>query len=64
MPTQGSCLPFTEIVVFFPLLEIVSLLFNIDDVGFTEKEAMISWPEDIPPRIPPALLDLNLALPY
>ena len=28
---------------------------NIDEVGFTAKETIISWPEDIPPRIPPAL---------
>ena len=41
----------------------VALLFKIDDVGFTAKEAIISWPEDIPPNIPPALLDLNFVLP-
>ena len=59
IPTHGSCLPLTEIFVFFPFLSIVSLLLKIDDVGFTAKEAIISWPEDIPPNIPPALLDLN-----
>ena len=42
MPTQGSCLPLTEIFVFLPFLSIVSLLDNIDDVGLTEKEATIS----------------------
>ena len=59
MPTQGSCLPLTEILEFLPFLSIVSLLDKIEDVGLTEKEAIISWPEEIPPKIPPALLDLN-----
>ena len=54
MPTQGSCLPLTDIVVFFPNLLIVFLVVKIEDVGFTAKEAIISWPLDIPPKIPPA----------
>ena len=56
MPTQGSCLPLTEIVVFFPNLLIVFLLFKIDDVGLTAKETIISWPVEIPPRIPPGII--------
>jgi hypothetical protein len=44
----------TEIVVFFPNLLIVFLLFKIEDVGLTAKETIISWPVEIPPRIPPA----------
>ena len=40
IPTQGSCLPLTEIFVFFPFLSIVSLLVKIDEVGFTAKEAI------------------------
>ena len=63
IPTQGSCLPLTEIFVFLPFLLTVSLLFKIEEVGFTAKEAIISCPEDIPPSIPPALFDLNLAYP-
>ena len=63
MPTQGSCLPLTEILVFLPSLSIVSLLDNIEDVGLTEKEATISCPEEIPPNIPPALLDLKFIFP-
>ena len=59
IPTQGSCLPLTDIDVFFPYLSIVFLLVKIDDVGFTANETLISCPEDIPPRIPPALFDLN-----
>ena len=42
MPTHGSCLPLTEIFVFLPLLSIVFLSFNIDDVGFTAKDAIMS----------------------
>ena len=60
IPTQGSCLPFTEILVFLPFKLIVSLGLRIEDVGLTAKEAIIFCPEDIPPRIPPALFDLNL----
>ena len=62
IPTQGSCLPFTEMVVFFPNLLIVFLLFKIEDVGLTAKDTIISCPEDIPPRIPPALFVLNFNL--
>ena len=54
MPTQGSCLPFTEIFVFLPFLSIVFLLVKIDEVGLTAKEATILCPEEIPPKIPPA----------
>ena len=32
MPTQGSCLPLTEIDVFFPNLSIVFLDVRIEDV--------------------------------
>ena len=53
IPTHGSCLPLTEILVFLPFLSIVSLLVNIEEVGFTAKDIIISWPDDIPPNIPP-----------
>ena len=62
MPTQGSCLPLTEIDVFFPNLSIVFLDVRIEDVGFTANETIISCPDDIPPRIPPALFDLKFVL--
>ena len=42
MPTHGSCLPLTDMVVFFPNLFIVFLVVKIEDVGFTAKEATIS----------------------
>ena len=42
MPTQGSCLPLTDIVVFFPNLFTVFLVVKIDDVGLTANEAIIS----------------------
>ena len=63
IPTHGSCLPFTDINVFFPNLSIVFLLLKIDDVGFTENDTIISCPLEIPPSIPPAFLDLNFVLP-
>ena len=59
MPTHGSCLPLTDIVVFFPNLLIVFLLCKIEEVGFTANDTIISCPEDIPPKIPPALFELN-----
>ena len=59
MPTQGSCRPLTEIVVFFPNLSIVFLVVKIDEVGLTANETSISCPVEIPPRIPPALLESN-----
>ena len=62
IPTQGSCLPFTEIDVFLPNRSIVFLLVKIDEVGLTAKDTVISWPEEIPPSIPPALLESNLVL--
>ena len=45
IPTHGSCLPFTDIEVFFPNLLIVFLLFKIDDVGLTAKDTIISCPD-------------------
>ena len=42
MPTHGSCLPLTEIDVFFPNLSIVFLDERIDEVGLTANEITIS----------------------
>ena len=42
IPTHGSCLPLTEIVVFFPNLLIVFLVVKIEEVGLTANEAIIS----------------------
>ena len=64
MPTQGSCLPLTYIVVFFPNLLIVFRLFKIEDVGFTANDTIIFCPDEIPPRIPPALFELNFNFLY
>ena len=44
MPTQGSCRPLTEIVVFFPNLSIVFLVVKIDEVGLTANETIILVP--------------------
>ena len=42
IPTQGSCRPLTDIVVFFPNLSIVFLEDNIDEVGLTANDTIIS----------------------
>ena len=41
----------------------MSRVFNIEDVGLTAKDAVISCPVEIPPNIPPALFDKNFVLP-
>ena len=63
IPTHGSCRPLTEIFVFLPFLSTVFLLLIIEEVGLTAKEATISCPEEIPPRIPPALLAFKFYFP-
>ena len=50
--------------MFLPDLSIVSLEFKIEEVGFTAKEQTISCPEEIPPRIPPALLVLKFTFQF
>ena len=57
IPTHGSCLPLTDIDVFFPNLSIVFLELKIEEVGLTANETTISCPVEIPPKIPPALFD-------
>ena len=59
IPTHGPCLPFVEIVVSSKCVLIVFLALIIELVGFTQNLTIISWPVDIPPIIPPALLDKN-----
>ena len=40
-------------------MSIVSTSLKILLVGFTAKRTTTGWPEEIPPRIPPAWLDKN-----
>ena len=56
-PTHGSCLPFVDMVVFFNLLLIVFFVFKIEEVGFTAILILISWPLEMPPKMPPELFD-------
>ena len=56
-PTHGSWRPFVEIDVFWNLLLIVFFAFKIDDVGLIVIDKFKSWPLDIPPKIPPELLE-------
>ena len=55
MPTQGSCLPVVLISVALPFLSIVSAVIRMLEVGFKAIEIKRSWPELIPPSIPPEL---------
>src|SRR4030095_10872780 len=59
MPTHGSWRPLTETSVFVPFLSTVSRGVRIEEVGFTAKRATTGCPVEMPPRMPPALLDLN-----
>ena len=58
MPTHGSWRPLVIISVFSPNLVIVLRVVRIDDVGFTAKRTTRSWPVLMPPRMPPAWLEL------
>ena len=53
-----------EISVSFILISIVFLDFRIELVGFTQNLTIISWPVEIPPSIPPELLDKNIGFPF
>ena len=57
IPTHGSCLPLVIISVSFLFLSIVFLECKIELVGLTTNLLTISWPEEIPPKKPPARLD-------
>ena len=57
MPTQGSWRPLVTISVSSPATVMVRRGVRIDDVGLTAKRATMSWPEEIPPRMPPAWLE-------
>ena len=59
MPTHGSCLPVTSISTSLPSLSTVFPFFLILEVGLIKKSKSILSPFEIPPSIPPALLDAN-----
>ena len=55
--THGSCLPLTSSDTSLPS---TSTAFDFDamlEVGLIINERSISWPDEIPPRIPPELLE-------
>ena len=54
MPTQGSCRPLVTISVSSPVTVIVRRGVRIEEVGLTAKRTTTSWPEEMPPRMPPA----------
>jgi len=45
-------------LVLSPFFDMVLRGVNIEEVGFTENLVMISCPVEIPPNMPPELLDL------
>ena len=53
----GSCLPFIVISSFSLFLFTVSCFNDMDGVGLNAARITISLPSEIPPSIPPALLD-------
>jgi hypothetical protein len=54
MPTQGSWRPLVTISVSSPVTVMVRRGVRIEEVGLTAKRATISWPVEMPPRMPPA----------
>ena len=63
MPTHGSWRPLVAISTSWPWVSMVFWGMETELVGLTTKRATMSWPVDMPPRTPPALLDRNVALP-
>ena len=63
MPTQGSWRPLVETSTSSPARLIVRRGVRIDEVGLTAKRATTGWPVEMPPRMPPALLERNTGRP-
>src|SRR6185312_11350030 len=63
MPTQGSCRPLVTMSMFSPRLVTPLRGVRIELVGFTANRTTMSWPVEMPPRMPPALLERNVTLP-
>ena len=53
-PTHGSWRPLVTISVSLPVLSIVLPGLVMLDVGFSAMLASRSWPDEIPPSVPPA----------
>src|SRR3546814_9976437 len=63
MPTQGSWRPLVEMSVSSPATDTVRRVLRIELVGFTAKRTTTSWPVEMPPSTPPALLERKRTLP-
>ena len=59
MPTQGSCRPLVTTSTALPSTSTVRPPRRILEVGLKATRATTSWPEEMPPRMPPALLPRN-----
>src|SRR5882724_2317050 len=63
IPTQGSCRPLVTTSMFSPCLVTPLRGVGIELVGFTANRTTMSWPVEMPPRMPPALLERNVTWP-
>ena len=54
MPTQGSCRPVVAISVSLPATSMVLPGMRMLEVGFKAMLTRMSWPLEMPPRVPPA----------
>src|SRR5512132_3077762 len=63
MATQGSCRPLVEISASSPWTVTVCCGTSTELVGLTAIRATMSWPEEMPPRVPPALFDRKVTAP-
>ena len=57
IPTQGSWRPLVMISVSFPARSMVFFGVRIELVGLKATRRTMSWPLEMPPNMPPALLD-------
>ena len=56
MPTQGSCRPWVSTTLALPSRSIERRGLRIELVGLIAIETARSWPVEMPPSTPPALL--------
>ena len=57
MPTQGSWRPLVATVTSAPCTSMLRPGFTMLEVGLRAMLATMSWPKEMPPSRPPALLE-------
>src|SRR6185437_1731198 len=63
MPTQGSWRPLVATSTSLPWRSTLFFGMRIELEGLTAKRSTMSWPVEMPPKMPPALFDRNSTLP-